>query len=157
MRGIYQVRPIFMFARNTNFVFEGEGRTRKRRPDEDPEDAAMRDAFYRPIERFIEEKGPFADLQAKKFRAMACFGSSAAEPFDALGVLHVGIVTSAQSLIDAWPPKDDATAEQCEQWLSIVNSTWSSESDDKIQQELDRIVQCFEELFGKWLLRKGAY
>ncbi|WP_088346526.1 MULTISPECIES: hypothetical protein [Rhodomicrobium] len=155
LTGIYEVREVIAWARSpAGFVGEAEGRPRAE--DEDPGHAQMRDAYFRTIARLEQDKAAFSNLQAKKYRAMACFGQDAGQPFLELKAPHAQIGTAALSLIRTWPPHGVHMSAQCRKWEAIIGWGYEPNASDAIQQELEQIIRRFEELFGKSLLREGA-
>ena len=61
--------------------YVGEGKTRKKRENELPEESEILDNAYVVIERFEKEKTPFVKLQSLKYRFMVLFGKDSGEPF----------------------------------------------------------------------------
>jgi hypothetical protein len=59
-----------------------EGKTRKRRDNETPDEIERLDNAYVFIERYEKEKEPFMKLWSLKFRFMTIFGKEAGQPFD---------------------------------------------------------------------------
>ena len=80
------------------FSFTTEGKTRKRREGETPEESERLDSAYVFIERYEQNKEPFSKLQALKFRFMTIFGKEADKNFHEINVVLNTIFHSANRL-----------------------------------------------------------
>ena len=97
LANFYEARRIMRSVRSTA-GFGGEGQSRPREDDEDPDDARYFDGVYVPIERLQKHSEFFARIAASKYRFMALFGPTTATPFDELEAITNEIVGAADSL-----------------------------------------------------------
>lgn len=84
--------------------FVGEGGTRKRAENELAEESRLLDQANVVFERYQEKEKLFAQIRSMRYRVMATFGPSAAEPFDELDKITNEIFQAARMLgSHYWP------------------------------------------------------
>lgn len=88
-------------AIRSSFGYAGEGEERQKQPNESPEVARARDAYYAIIERFEQRRKEMADLLTRRYRMSAWFGKEAEEPFNLIQGALNEIIVSARNLT-AW-------------------------------------------------------
>jgi hypothetical protein len=99
----YEAEDAIREIRNP-FSFGGEGKTRKRAENEREEESQLLDQAYVVFERYQKREQFFAQLRSMRYRYMAAFGSSAAEPFDELAKVLNEIFIAARMLgTHYWP------------------------------------------------------
>lgn len=130
--------------------YVGEGKTRKRRENEKPEETEILDNAYVFYERYEKEKEPFLKLASLKFRFIAIFGKDANVPFDQMSKILSDIFFAANRLGNRyWKDQGhkkltdeqlDKHLEEMEKYEDIV---WNSFENDKIELKVDK---CIEEI-----------
>lgn len=99
----YEAEDAIREIRNPS-SFSGEGGTRKRADGEREEESQLLDQAYVVFERYHKREQLFAQLRSLRYRFMAAFGASAAEPFDELTKVLRDIFFAARMLgTRYWP------------------------------------------------------
>jgi len=99
----YEAEDAIREIRNP-FSFGGEGKTRKRAENEREEASQLLDQAYVVFERYQKREQLFAQLRSMRYRFMAAFSSTAAEPFDELTKVLNEIFIAARMLgTHYWP------------------------------------------------------
>jgi hypothetical protein len=112
LASVYEARDVIRWARvPAGYANEGASRPRSAE-EEDDDDDQIKDAFYRTIERLKKGNEVFATIEAKKYRAMACFGKHAEQPFKDLQILRAEITYAAARLIENYPPSNSNVENQ---------------------------------------------
>jgi hypothetical protein len=141
----YKARDLIMGARSPA-LFEGEGKTRARAADETERDSSTLDAYYATAERLRTAHELFAQLQARRYRFIAYFGSAQAEPYTKLHQIRHEILVSVRSLLDAYPQRQIGSNPElirhCQQVIWGVGET------DPISARLDQVVEAIEVVCG---------
>jgi len=147
----YRARDVIIWARfpvgNPH-----EGNTRPANENEAESERSLKNAWFRPIERLNNEGKLFSSIQAKKYRAMAYFGTDAGQPFQDLKAIHTKIVVSAGMLISTYQADENAPPGRGA-WEEAIGVSVEPDSQDKIAKEVDELIERVESLFGQWLMR----
>ena len=150
LANFFKAKSVFGDARRP-FSGPGEGSSRPRPVQENEQQATARDALYAPLERLLAEKELFADLQAKKYRMMALFGSEAGGPFDAITLAYNEMVTGTHGLIRAhmqnWPHSP-----AIDRWEEIIG--WGLSEQDRFASRIDVAVSSIESFCAPMLGRE---
>ncbi|MEN2412152.1 hypothetical protein [Flavobacterium mesophilum] len=131
--------------------YVGEGKTRKRRENEKPEESEILDNAYVFFERYEKEKEPFLKLASLKFRFIAIFGKEATLPFDEIAKILSDIFFAANRLGNRyWKDQGrknfseeqfDRHLQEMEKYEDIV---WNSFENDKIELKIDNCIAKIE-------------
>ena len=144
----YEVKESFETIRSP-FGHTGEGKTRKRAKNEDPEESEIFDSAYVVIERYEREKTPFIKLKSLKYRFMAVYGKEWGVPFEEILKLRNKILSAANRLGNRYwkdQGRRQSTGEQFKKHLEkkheLEGVIWSNfEDEDKIREEIDSIIK----------------
>jgi hypothetical protein len=98
LSGFYQMVDTIRAIRSS-LGYAGEGEERQKQPNESPEIARARDAYYAIVERFEQRRKEMADLLSRRYRMSAWFGKEAEEPFNLVQGALGEIIVSARNLI----------------------------------------------------------
>ena len=90
----YQAKDVISIMRSP-FGHSEEGKTRKRAGNESEEITEALDRAYTTIERYENNKEPFAKLRALKYRSISVFGNEIEKPFNDLFKLCNRIMQAA--------------------------------------------------------------
>jgi hypothetical protein len=146
LSAVYKVRDNFNFIRSP-FRFGEEGNSRQIIIDESEVETKIRNAGYIPFERFERRKESFYNLYALKYKMMAVYGKEAGVPFDKIKGELNSIFNAADRLTQlelsnlTYSKEDDH-----DKRLKYETIIWS-EFDDTFNQNLDLIVNEFEQFF----------
>ena len=135
------------------FSFDGEGSTRKHADNELEAESRILDQAYVVFERHQKREKLFAQIHSMRYRVMAAFGSSAAEPFDELNKIIKEIFLAARMLgTHYWQRQGrvEMASEEFKKHLEEMHSYeavfWCiNEDTDKI---LPRVRKAVEKLEG---------
>jgi len=149
----YKAREVIRSAR-FNVVFVGEESERKPEAAETPGQKKARDGFYRVFERLQKERQLFAELHARRYRAMAYFGKEAEALFDDFRRLQVELTTSASMLIQYWNEDPAQRPAGWAEWEKITGELYDPFGGDEFSGKVDALIVRAEGFFGTWLMRK---
>ena len=135
----------------------GEGSTRQRAVGEREEESQILDKAHVVFERYQKREKLFAQLRSMRYRCMAAFGSSVAEPFNELSTILNEIFVAAHMLgTHYWPRQgrvamDDAQFEKhLEQMQKHEAVFWfMGEEQDQISPRVRSAVEKMEEITRK--------
>jgi hypothetical protein len=137
----YQARDAIASIRHP-FGYEGEGRTRKTGPKENPQHKELLDRAYVLIERYQRHADLFARLHALRYRCKAWFGDEALGPFDALNQVVKELVLAARhKMLLVGEEVTDR-----EEWLKIERLYYGGGDDDPISPRVNEIVAQIESI-----------
>lgn len=143
----YRARDIIQAARSP-MGFSGEGESRKRSDDEDPNESSMLDAYYAIIERLNKHSEFFAEFEARRYRFMAVFGQDARIPYGKLFEARGRIITSVHMLLTTSQRRrfrreiKQEWIDQQQRWESDIG--WGLSDEDNIAQAIDEAVTAAE-------------
>ncbi|MCK4298615.1 MAG: hypothetical protein KAX80_03735 [Planctomycetes bacterium] len=152
----YEARDMIMAIRSP-FGHSGEGRTRKGRAGETPEQKEVLDQAYVPIERYLVREELFNTLRAKRYRFMAYFGTDKATPFANLEGIARRIIDAArlmarlgmeQAKWQGLRPGDEQLERLTEPIRQQERIIWWQGDEDAIEKELDEIIADIESICG---------
>lgn len=158
----YRARDVIRAARSP-LGFAGEGESRKRRDDEDPEDASHLDALYAVIERLNKHAQFFAEFEARRYRFMAVFGEGGVQPYEKLFEARGRILTSVHMLMttsrrrERYREVKQEWIDQERRWESDIG--WGLSDEDAIASAIDEAVLAAERLCRPVIdenVRRGA-
>lgn len=131
--------------------YVGEGKTRKRRENENPEETEILDNAYVFYERYEKEKEPFLKLATLKFRFIAIFGKDANVPFDEIAKILSDILFAASRLGNRYwkdQGRRNFTEQQFEKHLKEMekyeNIVWTSYENDEMELKVDKCIGKIE-------------
>lgn len=146
----HQAADVVKFMRHPA-THGGEGRSRSVAEGESAGESDLRNQAYVPVERYEENKAPFAKLQALRPRFVARFGRDSTSPFDDLRTVVSEIRLAARTLSDVWPRQGRVkmTAEQREKHLDRMHQAeaviWDSfEQEDPIRPRVEALLNEIE-------------
>ncbi len=145
----YQARDAIKFMRSP-LGYEGEGNTRKPRPNENPENKDDLDQAFVLIERYNKQTELFSHLHALRYRFMARFGAEASKPFDDLNRLVNELILAAQrkARLAMVPERlllsEAAIEKHNKEWLENEGVYYSGGEDDPIAPRLVAIIADVE-------------
>lgn len=153
----YQARDVIEWARFP-YGHNETGRPRKLQAEESDDERGMRDSYYRTIQRLSRHADLFARLQARKYQAIAFFGSTARQPFEELASIHARVFAAAGNLVRYYKSEGDLPKRWPEWettigWLSVDGG--GNEVHDTVAEELNALIARVEAHYGKWLLRQS--
>ena len=139
--------------------FEGEGSIRKRNSNELEEESRILDRAYIVFERHQKREKLFAQIHSMRYRVMATFGISAAEPFEELNKIICEILLAARMLGNNYWQKQGRVEmvsvdfkKHLEEMRSYEAVFWCMDEDkDKI---LPRVRKAVEDIEG---ITKAAF
>jgi len=142
--------------------YVGEGRSRKRREDETPEESDRLDNAYVIYERWEKEKEPFLKLQTIKFRFIAVFGKEFIAPFEEVTRIMNEIFLANNRLRDRYwkdQGRKNFTNEELKKHVEKMQQEeakiWDSWDDtDVIRIRMKQAIEQIEVLYNKILGRK---
>jgi hypothetical protein len=137
----YEARDMITTARLPGSL-GGEGDTRQKSSGEGADETRYFNAVWVTVERLRKEQEFFAQLEARRYRFIAYFGSAAAGPYDELRAIHGEMLVAVRMLIETyrmydWPERE---AER-RKWETTIG--WHSAEDD-IPRRLDAMVAAIE-------------
>lgn len=131
--------------------YVGEGKTRKRKENERPEETEILDSAYVFYERYEKEKEPFIKLATLKFRFIAIFGKDANTPFDEMRKILSDILFAANRLGNRYwkdQGRKKFTEEQFEKHLIEMEKyesiVWTSYENDEVELKVDKCIEKIE-------------
>lgn len=145
----YKMQDMIGWARFPG-SYAHEGKTRPPVEGEKPEEARLRESYYVAVERLTEDSSFYADLQAAKYRFMACFGADSKKPFDAMKQIRTKIMLSAHALARG----DKLSNEQKEQMEGDIG--WVLGDEDKIGEQIEETIREIEAICRPCLEEKKS-
>jgi len=143
----YEARD-FMKSMRAPMSSGDEWESRKAPSYETEEEKRARDTAYVIYHRYESKRELFSSLFALRYRFRAYFGDERAKPFEELDNVVRDVLLAARMLPDLWirarsnPPAADHNSERVSNLESKI--WWSDLQNDKIEQELDRVVRDME-------------
>jgi hypothetical protein len=138
----YKARHVFTNVRAA-FARPGEGASRPRTPGygETEDQARHRDAIYAPMERLSKERDFLSELNARRFRFAALFGTDAEPAFNTIVSVHNQIAYATELLLLHRPGEavDDSTRD-------LRRVIVGGQREDEIKAEIDRAVALAEKV-----------
>ena len=136
------------------FSFESEGGTRKHADNELKAESRILDQAYVVFERHQKREKLFAQIRSMRYRVMAAFGSSAAEPFDELNKIINEILLAARMLGDYYWQRQgrvEMVPEEFKKHLEEMHSYEAvfrcmNEDKDKISPRVRKVVENIESI-----------
>lgn len=128
--------------------WSGEGKSRKKDPDETPDQAAILDNGYVVWERYETRKDVFNRLHSMRYRFMAEIGVLEAEPFEQLRRILNRILGASKSLADLHL-KATSGMRNAPDFKSLIDEEQGVMSEgyakpDRIKLEIDNLVSDME-------------
>ena len=145
----YRSRDIIKAIRSP-FGTVGEGRTRKQRPSETPNEKEALDRAHAVVERYEKNKEPFERLYALRYRFMTVFGRETAKPFDDLNQIIKEIFSAAYMLGLYWNKEEFADSPRLmEARRKTIEKNervfWQWAEDDPISDSVDKVIREMED------------
>lgn len=147
----YELRDIMKSVRSPA-SYEGEGRTRRRDPNESEEMARSRDTYFAILERLNSHRETIAKLMSRQYRMVALFGKDAAEPFKLLYGAIGSVTVSARMLIRCTGETDRPPSASFRKWEADI---WSGHDPDPVGTKIDQAVDAIEWVCGP-ILEAGS-
>lgn len=97
----YEAKDVISAIRSV-VGYMGEGKTRKRGPNEKPEDSEALDSAYVVFERYQGRQELFNRIHALRYRFRVHFGDEAAAPFEELSRIVNKLLTASHMLGVLW-------------------------------------------------------
>jgi len=136
------------------FSFESEGSTRKHADNELKAESRILDQAYVVFERHQKREKLFAQIHSMRYRVMATFGSSAAEPFDELNKIINEIFLAARMLgthywqrqgrVEMVPEEFKKHLEEMHGYEAVF--WYMGEDKDKISPRVRKVVENIESI-----------
>lgn len=146
------------------FAHGEEGKTRKARNDETPEQKEAYDKAYVLIERYNTHLELFNKLHSMRYRFMAQFGVKSGQPFENFRKLLNKILVSAQSVARSWAQqyRSFRTEEQANQHFNLIQKQesifWEGLADeDPIVPKVDECIEEIEKICRPILADKPSF
>jgi len=134
--------------------FDGEGGTRKRADNELEVESRLLDQANVVFERYQKREKLFAQIHSMRYRVMATFDSSAAEPFDELNKIIHEIFFAARMLGSHYWPRQgrvEMAPEEFKKHLEEMHGYetvfwYMGEDKDKISPRVRKVVENIESI-----------
>lgn len=141
--------------------FGGEGKSRKPEPHETPETTKQLNMAYVTFERYHSYQETFNRLFSLRYRFMALFGATAAQPIEEIRLSLNDIFVSAHMLADLWTRKtpsfssDKKENEYYEGIQKHQKVIWGNfGGSDEFDQKINSIIAKLEDFCSK-ILKKS--
>ena len=140
----YRFRDLMGYVRN-GFSFVGEGVSRPIGPRESEERNRLKDGYFVPVERLQKQSEFVTGFMAKRYTALALFGSNAGQAFALFDQSISSVKTASEELIDMI---DDGTNDP-EYVNELRQDIWAGYSDarrkaDTVGRKIDEGVRLIE-------------
>jgi hypothetical protein len=137
----HEARDIILAARMPGSS-GNEGDSRQKSPIETEGDTRTLNAYFTVAERLSKKTEFFAELESRRYRFIANFGTAAAEPYMVLRKIHGEILLGVRMLLMTHHQRDLGTAPtSIEHWQRVI---WETSEDDGIRRQLDSMVEAIE-------------
>jgi hypothetical protein len=146
LSSFYQMKDTIRAIRSS-FGYAGEGEKREKQPNESPEVARSRDAYYAIVERFEQRRKEMADLFSRRYRMSAWFGKEAEEPFDLVYGALSEIIVAARNLME-WDGAHGMSLPDNRRFLEkLRGDIWEGVvSPDPIAEKVTRAISLMESI-----------
>lgn len=142
-----KARDTYAIIRNP--LVGGGEEARPGRKDEEVDLRLFRDSYYPVWHKLMENRQFFDQLDQKRYRAIALFGSGAEIEFERLKGVYVKISTSARAILSGGFPRPGGELSDVQrEWLETVHSSGTTpDAGDTMSIELSSIVLAVEKRY----------
>jgi hypothetical protein len=157
----YEARDAIRYMRSP-FGYMGEGSSRPTREGELAEEKTIRDKAYVLKERYLKKQEIFTKIQVSRYRFMAQFGVTAAQPFEELHQLIIELFATADELSDLRieqlyaDRRGDTRRDTRERVRELDRVFWGGFRDDPIAPRVEAIVANIEKICRSEIDRNSA-
>jgi|GEM_PF-3558617 len=138
----YEACQIMTDARNMG-GWSSEGATRKAGEGETAGETDLLNSYFRTSERLFAKAEFFAKMRSRKYRAMAVFGASVAEHYDAFDKIHAEVNAAVHMLvITVGDGNDGSLPQNRKDWKATIG--WCLPKDDPVKPRLDAVIEKVE-------------
>jgi len=148
---IYEIKDIIRYMRSP-FSYGGEGSTRKKAKNENPETSKIYDNAYIVHERYNEHADLFNNFYKLRYRYMANFGKDAENPFKTIKNVINEIFGASRMLgMIYWQDRvqnfrPEVAAKRLEEMEKYEKVFWEIEINDKLNGKIDSAINICEEI-----------
>lgn len=144
LAGFYEVRHLVQGARSP-VAYAGEGKTRKREPNETDNISDAKDKYFAILERLEFHQEIIAKLMSRQYRMIAWFGRQASDPFLQLSKAIWSVKVAAHMLVNnVGRAEGRVDPERFQKWEEKI---WDGYADsDEIAKKVDDSVAAIEAL-----------